>query len=298
MRPYPFQYLRAESLEHALESLAEHGEDARLLAGGQSLVPMMNLRLARPEVLIDIDRLALGEVRVTADRIHIGALARHAAVLDNAGVAAAAPVMSEAIARIGHPSIRRRGTAGGSIAHADPTAEWSALLLLLDGVVAARAKTGARRIAADDFFDSAFETALTPGEMILGLDFQLPRAPWGGAFLELAERDGDFAIAAVAVTLSLGGGLGGDTIGSARVVLSGAETRPLRARAAESLLLGQAFTGELARAAAAAAVEGLDCLEDLRATAAYRRHLFEVLTADALEAAYRRTGAAPSGAAP
>ncbi len=294
MRPYPFQYLRAESLEHALESLAEHGEDARLLAGGQSLVPMMNLRLARPEVLIDIDRLALGEVRVAADRIHIGALARHAAVLDNAGVAAAAPVMSEAIARIGHPSIRRRGTAGGSIAHADPTAEWSALLLLLDGVVAARAKTGARRIAADDFFDSAFETALTPGEMILGLDFQLPRAPWGGAFLEFAERDGDFAIAAVAVTL----GLTGARIASARVVLSGADTRPRRARAAEDLLLGQAFTGELARAAAATAVEGLDCLEDLRATAAYRRHLFEVLTADALEAAYRRTGAAPSGAAP
>lgn len=294
MRPYPFQYLRAESLEHALESLAEHGEDARLLAGGQSLVPMMNLRLARPEVLIDIDRLALGEVRVAADRIHIGALARHAAVLDNAGVAAAAPVMSEAIARIGHPSIRRRGTAGGSIAHADPTAEWSALLLLLDGVVAARAKTGAREIAADDFFDSAFETALTPGEMILGLDFQLPRAPWGGAFLEFAERDGDFAIAAVAVTL----GLTGARIASARVVLSGADTRPRRARAAEDLLLGQAFTGELARAAAATAVEGLDCLEDLRATAAYRRHLFEVLTADALEAAYRRTGAAPSGAAP
>ena len=289
MRPYPFQYLRAESLEHALDSLAAHGEDARLLAGGQSLVPMMNLRLARPEVLIDIDRLALGEVRVAADRIHVGALARHAAVLDNPEVAAAAPVMSEAIAQIGHPTIRRRGTAGGSIANADPTAEWSTLLLLLDGSVAARAKTGAREIAADDFFDSAFETALAPEEMILGLDFQLPRAPWGGAFLEFAERDGDFAIAAVAVTLSLGAG----TIASARVVLSGAETRPLRARAAEDVLLGQAFTGELACAAAAAAVEGLDCLADLRATAAYRRHLFEVLTADALAAAHRRVGAVP-----
>ena len=284
MRPHPFQYLRAESLEHALESLAEHGEDARLLAGGQSLVPMMNLRLARPEVLIDIDRLALGEVRVAADRIHIGALARHAAVLDHAAVATVAPVMSEGIARIGHPTIRRRGTAGGSIAHADPTAEWSALLLLLDGTVAARTKTGAREIAADDFVDSAFETALAPEEMILGLDFHLPPAPWGAAFLEFAERDGDFAIAAVAVTL----GLGGERIASARVVLSGADTRPRRARAAEDLVLGQAFTGELARAAAAAAVEGLDCLADLRATAAYRRHLFEVLTADALKAAHRR----------
>ncbi len=289
MRPYPFQYLRAENLEQALDSLAEHGEDACLLAGGQSLVPMMNLRLARPEVLIDIDRLALGEVRVAANRIHIGALARHAAVLDNAEVAAAAPVMSEAIAQIGHPTIRRRGTAGGSIANADPTAEWSALLLLLDGSVAARAKTGAREIAADDFFDSAFETALAPGEMILGLDFHLPPAPWGGAFLEFAERHGDFAIAAVAVTLSFSG----ERIGSARVVLSGAETRPLRARAAEDLLLGQAFTGELARAAAAAAVAGLDCLADLRATAAYRRHLFEVLTADALNAAHRRAELAP-----
>ena len=197
--------------------------------------------------------------------------------------------MSEAIAQIGHPTIRRRGTAGGSIANADPTAEWSALLLLLDGSVAARAKTGAREIAADDFFDSAFETALTPGEMILGLDFHLPPAPWGGAFLEFAERHGDFAIAAVAVTLSFSG----ERIGSARVVLSGAETRPLRGRAAEDLLLGQAFTGELARAAAAAAVAGLDCLADLRATAAYRRHLFEVLTADALGAAHRRAELAP-----
>jgi len=286
MRPYPFQYLRAETLEHALESLAEHGEDARLLAGGQSLVPMMNLRLARPEVLIDIDRLALGEVRVAADRIHVGALARHAAVLANAELASAAPVMAEAIARIGHPTIRRRGTAGGSIAHADPTAEWSVLLLLLDGAVSARSKTGAREIAADDFFDSAFATALVPEEMILGLDFQLPPAPWGGAFLEFAERDGDFAIAAVGASLCLNG----ETIASARVVLAGAETRPLRARAAENLLLGQAPTAELARAAAAAAVEGLDCLEDLRATASYRRHLFEVLTVDALEAAQRRAG--------
>ncbi len=287
MRPYPFQYLRAETLEHALESLAEHGEDARLLAGGQSLVPMMNLRLARPEVLIDIDRLALGEVRVAADRVRVGALARHAAVLESAEVAAAAPVMSEAIARIGHPTIRRRGTAGGSVAHADPTAEWSALLLLLDGEVAARAKSGVREIAADNFFDSAFVTALAPEEMILGLNFHLPPTPWGGAFLEFAERDGDFAIAAVAASLSFSG----DTIASARVVLAGAETRPLRARAAEELLLGQAFTGELARAAAAAAIAGLDCLEDLRATAAYRRHLFEVLTVDALEAAQRRAGA-------
>jgi len=183
MRPYPFEYLRAESLDHALESLAEHGEDARLLAGGQSLVPMMNLRLARPEVLIDIDRLALGEVRVAADRIHVGALARHAAVLANAELAAAAPVMSEAIVRIGHPTIRRRGTAGGSVAHADPTAEWPALLLLLDGAVAARAKSGAREIAADDFFDSAFTTALAPAEMILGLDFHLPPATYPAASL-------------------------------------------------------------------------------------------------------------------
>ncbi len=292
MRPYPFKYLRAESLDHALESLAEHGEDARLLAGGQSLVPLMNLRLARPEVLIDIDRLALGEVSAAAGRISVGALARHAAVLESAEVAAAAPVIAEAVARIGHPTIRRRGTAGGSIAHADPTAEWSALLLLLDGAVVARAKSAAREIAADDFFDSAFMTALAPEEMILGLHFHLPRAPWGGAFLELAERDGDFAIAAVAATLSLSG----ERIEAARLVLSGAETRPLRARAAEDLLLGEALTGELARAAAAAAVEGLDCLEDLRATAAYRRHLFEVLTADALETAYRRAGPGSWGA--
>ncbi len=289
MRPCPFEYRRAESVDHALDLLAQHGEEARLLAGGQSLVPMMNLRLARPEVLIDIDRLGLDEVRVEENRITVGALARHAAVLGNAEVAAAAPVIAEAVAEIGHPTIRRRGTAGGSIAHADPTAEWSALLLLLDGEVEARAKAGTRRIGAEDFFDSAFTTALAAGEMIVGLQFRLPQGAWGGAFLEFAERRGDFAIAAVAAVVTWIEG----RIGEARIVLAGAETRPVRARAAESLLRGETPTAELARAAGAAAVAGLDCLEDLRATAAYRRHLFQVLTEDALGIAARRAGAAP-----
>ncbi len=219
MRPCPFEYHRAESVDHALDLLARHGDQARLLAGGQSLVAMMNLRLA----------------------------------------------------------------------HADPTAEWSALLLLLDGEVEARAKAGERRIAAEDFFDSAFTTALAPGEMIVGLQFRIPQGAWGGAFVEFAERPGDFAIAAVAATVTWTEG----RIGAARIVLSGAETRPVRARAAESLLRGEAVTAELARAAGAAAVEDLDCLKDLRATAAYRRHLFQVLTEDALGTAARRAGAAP-----
>jgi carbon-monoxide dehydrogenase medium subunit len=289
MRPYPFEYFRAQSIDHALDLLEQYGEEARLLAGGQSLVPLMNLRLARPEVLVDIDRLGLDEVRVEEGQITVGALARHAALLDNAEVAAAAPVIVEGVAQIGHPTIRRRGTAGGSVAHADPTAEWAALLLLLDGEVEARAKTGARRIAADDFFDSAFMTALAPGEMIAGLHFRLPQGAWGGAFVEFAEREGDFAIAAVAVSLTRTG----DKLGAARVVLSGAQTRPVRARAAESLLRGEAVTGALVRAAAEAAARDLDCLDDLRASAAYRRHLFQVLTEDALGTAARRAGAAP-----
>ena len=288
MKPAPFDYHRAESLEHALELLGNCGEDARVLAGGQSLVPMMNLRLARPSVLIDIGRLGLGDIHVAGRRITLGALTRHAWLLSDQAVATAAPIVPEAIAHIAHPTIRNRGTAGGSVAHADPTAELSALLLLLDGEVEAHSTAGVRNIPAQDFFLSALETALGPTEMITALHLRLPTGSWGGSFQEIAERSGDYAIAAVGCWLRVED----MRIREARVVLSGAETIPRRANAAESVLTDQHLSAELLREAGRAAVAGIEPLEDLRASAAYRRHLLATLTEDAVRAAHDGVGRA------
>ncbi|MGE0238820.1 MAG: xanthine dehydrogenase family protein subunit M [Parvibaculaceae bacterium] len=281
MKPAAFDYARAESADHAVEELRRHAGDARLLAGGQSLVPMMNLRLARPSVLIDIGGLPLAAIAAAPGAIEIGALARHRAVLADAAVAAAAPIIPAAVRHVGHPTVRNLGTAGGSIAYADPTAEMAALLVLLDGEVRTQSADGSRTIAAEDFFRGAFTTALGDDEMIVALRFRPPAAPHGSAFVEIAERHGDYAIAAVGVTIVAEG----DTITQARIVLSGAEGRPVRARAAESMLQGERPEGEAVRAAAASAVAGRSSYGDIRASAEYRRSLLEALTLRAIRQA-------------
>lgn len=284
MKPAPFEYARANDVGHALALLEKHGEDARLLAGGQSLVPMMNLRLARPRVVVDIGHLGLDAVRRKGAELELEPLVRHAALLGSEAVAAAAPVMQEAMRYVAHPTVRNWGTAGGSLAHADPTAELPALLLLLDGSVAARATGGERRIAAADFFRSAFTTVLRTGEMIVGIRFSLPRGRWGGAFLELAERTGDFAIAAAGAVVVLDG----PRIAEARLVLVGAESVPVRAPEVERALVGESMTDELARTAGADAVKGRESYGDVRASAEYRRHLLGELARRALLKAHAR----------
>jgi len=281
MKPPPFDYRRADSAEHALELLCRDAGDARLLAGGQSLVPMMNLRLARPAILIDIARLPLAGIAAAPGSIELGALARHRAVIESREIAALAPIIPAAMRQIAHPAIRNAGTAGGSIAYADPTAELAALLVLLDGEVIARSTRESRTIQAGEFFRGAFETALRDDEMITGLHFRPPAARHGSAFLEIAERDGDYAIAAVGVTLAAQGG----RVTEARIVLSGAEARPVRASEAERLLLGERPEGEAARAAATAAIAGRSAYGDIRATAQYRLSLLETLTRRAVEQA-------------
>ena len=290
MKPTPFEYVRATTLQEALAALAEHGDEARPLAGGQSLVPMMNLRLARPSVLVDINGLdaeGIGDIGMEGRRISLGALVRQADILRHEPVIGRAAVVEDAVRCIAHPTIRERGTVGGSLAHADPTAELPVLSMLLDGEIEVRSLRDTRRIPAVDFFRGAFSTRLEAGELIMAARLQLPSHSWGACFLEAAEREGDFALAAAGVRIELSG----DTIAAAAVVLSGARAAPVRAAAAEALLTGERPGAELCRAAARTALEGVESYGDIRGSAGYRRHLLSVLVEDAVRKACERAGA-------
>ena len=288
MKPAPFEYVRASTTQEALAALAEHGDEARPLAGGQSLVPMMNLRLARPSVLVDINGLDARDIRMEGRRISLGALVRHAEILRHGPIIGRASVVEEVVRCVAHPTIRERGTVGGSLAHADPTAELPVLAMLLDGEIEVRSLTDTRQIPAVDFFRGAFSTSLEAGELIVAVHLQLPSRPWGACFLEAAEREGDFALAAAGVRIELSG----DTIAAAAVVLSGARSAPVRASAAEALLAGERPGAELGRAAARAALEGVESYGDIRGSARYRRHLLSVLVEEAVGKACERVGAA------
>lgn len=286
MKPSAFDYARAESADHACALLAEHGDEVRLLAGGQSLVPMLNLRLARPTMLIDIGRLPLATIEVGTDSVRMGALTRHHALIAHHGLQRVAPIFAEAARYIAHPTIRRHGTAGGSVAHADPTAEIPGLLVLLDGQVEATSRTGVRQIDARALFRGAFTTSLQAGEMITALRFRLPAGRWGGSFIELAEREGDFALAAVGAVVERDG----ERITTARIMLLGAESVPVRASAVEESLAGSALTEAAAAEAGAQAAAGFRCYSDIRASADYRRHLLAEFTRRSLLRAYERAG--------
>jgi aerobic carbon-monoxide dehydrogenase medium subunit len=278
MKPAPFKYVRAETPLHAVELLREHGSEARLLAGGQTLIPMMNLRLVRPEVLVDIGRLPLSEISAKPGSIGIGALARHRDVIANFDVRAASRIVPQAMKHIAHPTIRNQGTAGGSIAHADATAELCALAVLLDGEIEALSAQGQRSIAGADYFLGAFTTALGADEMITAIHLHPPATPHGSGFLEVSERKGDFAIAAAGAIIVIKNG----KIEDARIVLSGAASVPVRAQAAEALLLGGLPSPTLIEEVGAAAVEGRDCYDDIRASAAYRKELLKSLVSRAV----------------
>ena len=290
MKPAPFKYVRAATAEEALAVLAEHGDEARPLAGGQSLVPMMNLRLARPSVLVDINGLdanGIRDIRMEGRGISLGALVRQADILRHEPVIGRASVVEDAVRCIAHPTIRERGTLGGSLAHADPTAELPALSMLLDGEIEVRSLRDTRRIPAVDFFRGAFSTCLEAGELIIAAHLRLPSRPWGACFVEAAEREGDFALAAAGVLIELSG----DTIAAAAVVLSGARAAPVRATAAEALLTGERPGADLGHAAARAALAGVESYGDIRGSARYRRHLLSVLVEEAIGKAGERTGA-------
>jgi aerobic carbon-monoxide dehydrogenase medium subunit len=290
MKPAAFEYFTPATVEEALALLAEHGE-AKPLAGGQSLIPAMNFRLARPAVLVDLNGISeLAYVRAESGGVALGAMTRQRAVERSDVVARAAPLVAEAMPSIAHPQIRNRGTIGGSIAHADPSAELPAVMLALDARFRAKSSSGERSIPAGEFFKGMLETALEPGELLVEIAVPPLPASTGSAFLEVARRHGDYAMVGVAVIVTL------DPRGrckEARIGLLSVGDGPVLATEAGKVVAGQTPSAELLRAAGeAAATDDIDPPSDIHATAAYRRQLARVLTRRALACAFERAGAA------
>jgi carbon-monoxide dehydrogenase medium subunit len=295
LKPAPFRYARPRDLADAVELLAAADHDVKILAGGQSLVPMLNLRLVRPAVLIDLNGVAgLDHIARSADGgLTIGALVRHAALADSAPVIERAPLLAEAARHIGHAAIRHRGTLGGSLAHADPAAELPAALVALGAQFILHGPRGARTIQAPDFFLGLMTTALAPDEILV--EVRIPPQGPGWGFAEVVRRAGDFALAGVVAFVGRTAGAPG-RCESARLVGFGVGDRPVRFAAAEEILTspGGDPSAAVARVAEAAA-EACDPPEDVHASADYRRHLTAVLTEEAVRQALTRLdGARPA----
>jgi aerobic carbon-monoxide dehydrogenase medium subunit len=288
MKPAPFEYIAPTSLEDAMESLARHGETARVLAGGQSLVPMLNMRLVRPSVLVSLRRIAaLQYVAIDDGWIRIGSMTGQRVVEQDSGVRNACPLIGAALGLVGHPAIRNQGTVGGSVAHADPAAELPAVLVALDGTVTLVSTRGRRTVAARAFFRGLMTTAIEPDELIAEVAFPRVGRPGcvsGCAVEEVSRRHGDFALAGAVVALAANAD---GRIADARIALFGVEARPTRRPQAEAALQGTRCPPEAVADAAALAARDLDPLEDLHASAGLRAQLAGVLARRAIERAYR-----------
>ena len=285
MKPAPFDYIAATSVDMAAAALADGGDDAKIIAGGQSLVPLLNFRLLRPSILIDINRIeSLAFISETATDIRVGALTRQYQLETSPMIARHLPVLSCAMTHVAHLAIRNRGTIGGSLAHGDPAAELPMMALLLDAELHIGSVAAARITAARDFFLDALTVDLNAGEIVT--EIALPKLPpqtgWG--FAEVSRRRGDFALAAAAATLAVAAG----AIVEARIALSGIGRTAVRAATAESLLVGHALEPPLVSQAIEAVRAAIEPDTDLHASADYRRHLAGVLTGRALAAAWRR----------
>jgi carbon-monoxide dehydrogenase medium subunit len=286
-----FDYLRASSLDHALAVLAEHGEDARVLAGGQSLMPALNMRLQSPRLLVDIGAIdALRGIAFDNDVVRIGALARHRDVEESEIVARHAPLIHEAIHHVAHPAIRNRGTFGGSLAHGDPAAELPACVVALDArIVVASANGGRRTIPARDFYRGLFDTALEPNELIVHVEIDAIGNGWRSAFGELVRRRGDFAL----VGLAAHARMNGQTFEDGRLVFFGIGGAPTPARHAWAEINGKRLDPSVVAAAQEALSRDLDPPGDTAASSATRMHLARVLLGRVVaDAAAGRTGAA------
>lgn len=280
-------YIRAGTVEQALELLARHGEGARILAGGQSLMPTLNMRLSQPEILIDINRLdALKGISVADGTVRIGALARHVEVLNSPIIAEHAPLIAEAMPHVGHVAVRNRGTFGGSIALADPAAEMPACALALGATIVVESLAGRRDIAAEDYFKGLYETERRADELLV--EVRIPaRAPGTvSVFMELARRRGDFAIAGLACHAQVEG----DAIADARLVYFASEDRPTLAAGAVAAIKGRAWSEQSRAAACDALAADLDPMANLEGGAAMKLHLQRVLTGRALDTALQRAG--------
>ena len=289
MKPAPFEYHAARSSAEAVEVLARHGDAAKVLAGGQSLVPMLNFRLARPGVLVDINNAAdLDYLREADGVLVVGALVRQRRL--ERWAADRAPLIAEALRLVGHVAIRNRGTVVGNLAHGDPASELPALLLCLDGAVVARNAAGERFIAASELYLAPLTTSLAADEILAEARFTLPPAGAGWGFAEVARRHGDFALAGCAALLWRDGE---GRIAGARIAFFGVGSTPVRGGAGEGLLLGLEPTPARLREAAQAAAAALSPEGDLHATADYRRRVAGVLAERTLIVALERCGSRP-----
>lgn len=285
-----FEYRAPQTLDEALELLAQHGDDAKVLAGGQSLIALINLGLARPSLLVDINRLReLDRVDLSDGTLSVGALTRHAAAERSETIRLGCPLLAEAIPLIGDPQVRNRGTIGGSMAHADPVAELPTVAVCLDATMRVQGPAGARQIRASDFFVSYLTTAMGPGEILTEVRFPAVSPGTGVSFQELVRRKGDFAIvaAAAAVTLAPDG-----TCASARLALAGVAPTPIARAAAADILIAKRPSPDLLREAARSCCEGLELETDIIASAQYRQAMAEVYARRALEAAFQRAASA------
>jgi carbon-monoxide dehydrogenase medium subunit len=290
VKPAAFRYHAARTVDEALALLARTDGDAKLLAGGQSLVPMMNFRLVRPAHLIDLNGIReLAGVSARNGDLVVGAMTRQADAERDPLVRERSPLLAEALPLVGHAAIRNRGTIGGSLAHADPAAELPVVAVALDARLKVRGPAGVRDLAADEFFVSLLTTALAPEEILAEVVLGPWRPGWGWAFQEFARRHGDFAIVSVAVVVALESGRLAQPL---RIVLGGVGDRPVRAREAERLLSGEPPTAELFEAAARAAVAALDPPADVHGSSEYRRDVARVYTRRALDAATARARSA------
>ena len=281
MIPAKFDYLAPATLDEALSALAEHGDDAKIIAGGQSLLPVLRMRLNAPEVVVDLGKIeALHGVRDDGDAIVVGAMTTHTEVFQDALVRENALVVTRAIEQLADPQVRHRGTFGGALAHADPAGDLGAPALALDAQFVIAGPGGTRTVDAADFFVDLFTTAIEEGEILT--EVWIPkRAGWGAHYEKFVRVAHQWPIVAVAAAVKVDGG----TISEARVGLTNMGSTPLRARSVEDALVGQPATDEAVRAAAASAGEGTNPPSDLNGDADYRRHLATVLTRRAVLAA-------------
>lgn len=274
MKAAPFAYARASDLAEVCALLRRHGDDARVLAGGQTLLATLAMRLSQPSILIDIGAVeALKGMALVGDVLRIGSATRHVEIERSALVAERAPLLAMAAPHVAHAAIRNRGTIGGSIAFADPAAEWPACAVACDAALVLSDGTAERRVAASDFFLDLYLTALRPAEIIVAIEFPLPSASRGFAFAELARRHGDYAT----VGLALGFDLADGRIGDPRLVFFGVGNTPVRAHAAEAALTGTTGEATALAAAVAALDDDLAPTADLHTSAESKRHLAGVL---------------------
>jgi CO/xanthine dehydrogenase FAD-binding subunit len=287
MKPAPFKYIAACSLDQALSLKAKYGDEARFLAGGQSLIPAMNFRLARPEVLIDINGLPelAGIDRPDRETIRVGAVTRYRALERDADFLRECPLFADALPHIAHPQIRNRGTIGGNLSHADPASELPAVATAMRARMKIRSSNGERELEASEFFAGLLTTSLEPEEMLVEISFPVHKPRSGSCFMEVARRRGDFALAGVAAIVSL------DEDGrctEVRLALCGVGETPVDASAAASSLVGQRCTGKAIEAVAADLQGAIDPPGSIHASADYQRHIAGVLARRAIAAAHER----------